>query len=105
MEGTWIKYLDPEVLPEPYRKLSKMIGLENTLLLAQEFQGTNLYLPKLDSTLKAARDKRIREEFDGQNIKALALKYGLTESWVRQILGGYVADSNQGTLFDGLDIM
>ena len=30
--------------------------------------------------------QRIREEFDGSNYKELAMRYGLTETWIRSIV-------------------
>ena len=42
----------------------------------------------LKSLERAARDQKIREEFDGGNYRELAAKYGLTERWVRFILFG-----------------
>jgi len=96
----WMKELNPEVLPEPYRKLTSFIGLEHTMKLAEEFQGTTLYFAKLDSTLKLIRDKKIREEFNGGNHKELAVKYGLTEAWVRKILAERPDESNQIRLFE-----
>jgi len=95
----WMKEINPEVLPEPYRKLTSIIGLENTMKLAKEFQGTTLYFTKLDSTIKLIRDKKIREEFDGGNHKQLAIKYGLTEAWVRKILAERPDESHQPSLF------
>lgn len=91
----WMKELNPEVLPEPYRKLTSFIGLEHTMKLAEGFKGTTLYFAKLDSTLKLIRDKKIREEFNGGNHKELAVKYGLTEAWVRKILAERPDESNQ----------
>lgn len=96
----WMKEINPEVLPEPYKKLTSIIGLENTLKLAEEFQGTTLYFAKLDSTLKYLRDEKIREEFNGSNHKELAVKYGLTETWIRKILLEKPEESNQIRLFE-----
>ena len=84
----WLKEISPDELPEPYRHLCGIIGLEHTLALAREYQGSMVYLPKLDSTVKLIRDRKIREEFSGANHRLLALKYGLSESWVRQIVAG-----------------
>ena len=52
------------------------------------FGGTTIYIPKAESLERAARDQKIREEFDGGNYRELAAKYGLTERWVRFILFG-----------------
>lgn len=75
-----------EELPEPYRTISYTIGVGNTLKLAELYQGTGLYLPKLDGYLRKLRDDKIREEFDGGNYKDLAHKYKLTEVWVRKVI-------------------
>lgn len=95
----WIADIDPEMLPEPYRKLSKVLGIENVIKLTKEYQGTTVYFPKLDSTIKTIRNSRIHEDFNGGNITELAIKYNLTEVWVRQILDDVLPDDNQGTLF------
>ncbi|GAB6170767.1 hypothetical protein JCM15765_02450 [Paradesulfitobacterium aromaticivorans] len=96
----WISDLKPEDLPEPYREISIMVGLRNALKIADKFQGTAVYLPKLDAAIRKVRDERIKKEFTGSNHKELARKYGLTEIWVRQILAEKGPD--QLSLFDAL---
>jgi Mor family transcriptional regulator len=95
----WIKDLKPEDLPEPYRAISEMIGMENTLKLADKFQGMAIYLPKLDAVLRKIRDERIKAEFNGANYRELARKYGLTEVWVRQLISSD-RETGQITLMD-----
>lgn len=96
----WINDINPEILPEPYRRLAALIGIANVLRLAEEFQGMSVYFPKLDGTLKIVRDARILDEYDGCNIKELARKYGLTESWIRQLIAENPTESNQMRLFE-----
>ncbi|HWP96430.1 MAG TPA: Mor transcription activator family protein [Syntrophomonadaceae bacterium] len=96
----WVKEIQSELLPEPYRKLSEEIGVENVLVLAEEFQGTSVYFPKLDGLLKSLRDHRIRDEYNGHNGKDLARKYGLTEVWIRSILNECPVESSQMNLFE-----
>jgi Mor family transcriptional regulator len=95
----WMQDINPEDLPEPYFEISKLIGLENTLKLADRYQGTGIYLPKLDGVIRKIRDEKIKKEFNGGNYRELARKYGLTEVWVRQITGD-CHNENQATLFD-----
>ncbi|MFR5796318.1 MAG: Mor transcription activator family protein [Christensenellales bacterium] len=49
------------------------------------------------------RDRRIRQEYDGTNTRALALKYDVSESWVKRIASiderGEIR--GQTSLFDG----
>ena len=62
-----------------------MIGGEWIRELKLEQPG--VYFPKLDSALAEIRNQRIRAEFDGYNQKTLAIKYGITERWVYEIVG------------------
>lgn len=75
-----------ENLDEEQKVLAELIGLEAFKNLVRAFNGTSIYIPKVESLEKAVRDEMIREEFDGGNTKELALKYGLTEVWIRNIV-------------------
>ncbi len=73
-------------LDEEQKTLAELIGLESFKKLVKAFNGTSIYVPKIESVEKAVRDNMIREEFNGGNYKELALKYGLTEMWIRIIV-------------------
>lgn len=75
-----------ESLDEDQKKMVELVGLDGFKNLVRAFGGSVIYIPKAESLERAARDKRIREEFNGANHKELAAKYGLTERWVRAIL-------------------
>ncbi|ALA68822.1 hypothetical protein GT50_00465 [Geobacillus stearothermophilus 10] len=98
---SWIKDVKPDDLPEPYYQMAKEIGVEATLKIAKLFGGTKIYLPKHDTALQTVRDRQIRKEYNGYNCKELAIKYNLTENWVRSIVRGKNAaeDLDQLTLF------
>lgn len=100
MLSEWLRELSLEQLPEPYQSIARDIGIEHTLKLADLYQGTGLYFPKLDGLLRDIRDQRIREDFDGGNYKELARKYDLTERWVYEIVS-QISDTNQLSLFAG----
>jgi Mor family transcriptional regulator len=96
---SWVEDINIEELPEPYKTLAGNIGLRNTLKLADMYQGMAIYLPKLDGLIRRIRDEQIRKEFNGANYKEIALKYKLTEVWVRQIVNeGFNKD--QISIFD-----
>jgi len=82
----WLEELKPEELPEPYASIVIKLGIEHTLLLANLYQGTGVYFPKIDKLLAKIRDKKIKREFNGGNYKQLAIKYKLTEQWIREIV-------------------
>lgn len=73
-------------LPEPYSSIADIIGLDNTLLLAGKMGGSTLYLPKIDTVYRSARDKKIRDEFTGGNYATLAKRHRLTERRIRNIV-------------------
>lgn len=75
-----------ENLDEEQKTLAELIGLEAFKNLVRAFNGTSIYIPKIESLEKTVRDELIKEEFNGGNYKELALKYGLTETWIRNIV-------------------
>jgi Mor family transcriptional regulator len=89
------------LLSEQIAELVELIGVRNVLKLMAYYQGQQLYIPKLDSALREIRHEQIKREFSkGVSQTALARKYGLTTSYVYQILRG-VPDPDQGNLFAG----
>lgn len=73
-------------LDEEQKGLAEIIGLDGFKALVRAYNGTSIYIPKIESLEKEIRDAMIKEEFDGSNYKELALKYGLTEVWIRNIV-------------------
>lgn len=86
----WVSHIIPEVgmddLPESYREIARIIGVDNAVRLSEHIGGIAFYFPKLDTMLRAKRNARIKKEFTGANHKELARKYGLTERWIREIV-------------------
>ena len=78
-------YLDDEQLPEPYSEIQHIVEKEKLLEIAKIFGGSKIYFPKLKTITKPQRDRKIIEEFNGYNTRELAIKYDLTENWIRQI--------------------
>nr|DAZ25998.1 MAG TPA: Mor transcription activator family [Caudoviricetes sp.] len=95
-------------LPEPYRTIAEICGVEDTIQLAKIFSGEQVYFPKYDTVYRPLRDKKIIEEFDGYNFKRLAKKYGLTENAIRKICADNINTQRnkplegQTTIFDEL---
>lgn len=57
------------------------------VLALAKYQGGHIfYLPKGGLLLDAMRDKKIWDEFNGKNIKALAIKYKLTDPAIYKII-------------------
>ena len=68
-----------------YRELADIIGIENTMKLHAEFKGQQISFPvKLHN--KQYVHEEIKNEFNGANLKQLAVKYGYSERTVRRIV-------------------
>ena len=78
-----------EDLPAEIEELSEIIGLQAVLDLASQYGGEALYIPKLGRITRAARDRSIRNEFNGSNYKELARKHDLSIVWIRKIVDDY----------------
>lgn len=81
-----LDYVEIESLDEDQKKIAELVGMNGFRNLVRTFGGTAIYIPKVESLEKTVRDQRIREEFDGSNYRELAIKYGLTETWIRSIV-------------------
>ena len=76
----------PEDLPPDLQEVAETIGFESTLKLIEARSGEGLYIPKVEKIQRAARDRAIRGDFNGANLRELAHKYGLTVTWIRTIV-------------------
>jgi Mor family transcriptional regulator len=72
--------------PVNFQPIAKAVGIADALLIVKTSGGINQYVPKYDALISAARDRVILEEFNGYNFKELALRYNLTEVWIRNIV-------------------
>ena len=73
-------------LPPQFENIAMRVGIDITKVLFEEFGGTSVYFPTEKMIYKEARDRDIIEEFNGFNVKELASKYRMSESYVRAII-------------------
>jgi Mor family transcriptional regulator len=70
---------------DAFELLKELLGPELALRVADSFAGTALYIPK--NIITAERHRAIRKEFqDGADYRALAIRYGYTQSHIRKIV-------------------
>jgi Mor family transcriptional regulator len=75
-------------LPESYRVVARVIGIDGAIKLSKELGGLSFYFPKIGALIQKRRDEEIRKEFNGANYIELAMKYSLSEIWIRRIVAG-----------------
>lgn len=91
-----------EDIAERYRPIVDIIGVEAFVELAIYACGDELYFPKPENIVAPARNRRVKKEYTGYNLKALAEKYNLTTVQIRNILKDEPAPG-QMSIFDILD--
>jgi len=75
-----------------YEKFALLLGVDAALKIYNEFRGQMINFPtKLFSQEFVIN--QIVNDYDGENVKSLATKYGFSERWVREILKKHIEDS------------
>lgn len=75
-----------EDISENYRPVVEIIGIEKFIELSDYAKGDELYFPKAENVIAPARNRRIKREWNGYNLKELAEKYNLTTKQIGNIL-------------------
>lgn len=83
--GKWTDTLTIDMIPEQYRPLAELIGIQQMLAMSEQFGGANLYVPKPEALVRSARDNLIKKQYNGYNAEELARTYDLTVRWVQEI--------------------
>lgn len=85
-------------IPDKYKPIVELIGIENLMRLAKYSMGDRIYFPKPDSIIMKARNRKILKEFNGYNVNELAKNYDLSVSHVKKIIRDF--DLKQISIFD-----
>jgi Mor family transcriptional regulator len=75
-------------VPKQYEDLVRVIGLDATVRLCSEYGGGPMYVPKVDGLVGYKRTDAIRREYNGQNVRRLAIKYKLSVRAVQLMVQG-----------------
>lgn len=82
LEQLQLEHLDGE-----QRKVAEAIGIDAYKTLVGMYAGSVLYMPTVDKLTIKVRDTLIKAEYTGFNQRELGIKYGISEQWVREIVG------------------
>ena len=97
----WAKEVRLEDLKnQTAREMAEIIGVENTMKLIIVYSSSTFYMPKMDSIYRVVRDRRINAEYNGRNVRELAIKYDVSENWVRRIVEPRGIKGEQIGMFD-----
>ena len=71
---------------ERYREIVELTGIRMFILLSNYARGDELYFPKVENVVAPARNRRIKKEYNGYNMKELADRYNLTVKQIQNVL-------------------
>ena len=81
----WMAENDPELLNSVYKEVSEKLGMDTAMEIYRMFKGQQVSFP-----MRFFNPVRIQQcilkEYDGTNIKTLAIKYNYSEKTVRRII-------------------
>jgi len=87
------KSIKGEYLNGAYSEIARILGIDAALKLHATYRGQQVFFP-VDLFSKDFIRKQIIEEYNGYNIKQLAVKYGYTERWIKKILQEHLESQN-----------
>ena len=76
---------DPKQLNNVYREISERLGMDIALEIYQMFRGQQIQFPVRFLNSEELH-QRILQEYDGSNVRSLAIRYHYSEKTVRRIL-------------------
>ena len=78
-------FIDTNGLNDVYKDLCDCVGVENMLKIYARYRGSQVTFPQRIFSSEYVK-RRVREKFDGTNLKQLAREYDYSEKWIRQMI-------------------
>ena len=76
---------DPELLNAVYKEISEKLGMDTAMEIYRMFKGQQINFPvRLFSPVRI--QQIILREYDGTNVRNLAIKYNYSEKTIRRII-------------------
>ena len=87
MEEKILEFIRVDDVPQGCKDLVEIFGMDTFISLVEYCGGSNFYIHSKCAIVKKARNRIMRELFDGGNYRAIANRFGISEVAVRQIVG------------------
>lgn len=100
-EQAVIDSLTPDDLQENHMAIADAVGMDGLKLLCAAFGGSSIYIPQFRELAKNRVYRCIHEEYRGDNIKELAIKYDVSESTVYNIVRDRIVKGNMKKTLPG----
>lgn len=80
-----------EILPDSYKYIAELIGLEKAIVILKHFGGSTIYIPKVDCFNRHQRNMKIVSDYkSGLTYSQISIKYDLTSVSIRNIISSYL---------------
>ena len=76
---------NPELLNSVYKEIGEKLGMDTAIEIYQLFKGQQISFP-VRFFNPSVIQKLIVQEYDGTNVRVLAVKYGYSEKTIRRII-------------------
>lgn len=86
---------DPGLLNAVYKEISEKLGMNTAMSIYQMFKGQQISFPTRFFN-PAMIQQAIIQEYDGTNVRMLAVKYNYSEKTIRRIIKESVEKSKYG---------
>ena len=76
---------DTDALNEVYKEIADLIGYDNAKIIYTHFKGQQITFPV--KLFKSEHIQKIlKKQYDGTNAKKLAITYGYSERWIKELV-------------------
>ncbi len=103
-KDVWDSLAIDDLQPQ-HKSIAETLGLDVLRKLSESYGGTQMYVPMPFELAKEAIYKRINNEFDGDNVPKLAVKYRVSESTVYRVVKERVAELKYAPLEGQLSLV
>ena len=86
MNDNLLEFVNESDVPETYKPILNLIGIENFMKLCKYAMGDEIYFPMQESILRNTRKRLIIQDYTGDHVSDLSRKYNLTQTRIRGIV-------------------
>lgn len=78
--------MDISKLKAKDREIAELIGIENYMRFVNQYGGTNIYIPSASLLNRDQLEKKIKQQYNGDNAAELGKEYGLSARTIVRIV-------------------
>ena len=84
--GGFIMNILMEDIPYGLCAMAEIVGMDKFMEICKLYGGSTVYIPVHSKVTLAERNRQLVKDYNGKNIDALRVKYGISNQQVKRIL-------------------